>query len=270
MRKLYALFAANKGRGSPLAAVRAASEVTIEVYDVIVSSEADAVWWGGVPADAFCREMRKVAAGDTVRIRVNSPGGDVFAGVAMAQAIRECAGTVVVHVDGYAASAASLLVAAASESVIAPAAMVMIHKAWTIALGNADDFRSSAGLLDKIDGEIAATYQAKAGGTTDDWLAAMAEETWYTGSEAVEAGLVTRLAEGAAKAKNSFDLGVYDKAPKVDAVEEPPVDPQPQDAPATDATADETTADEDGDAAIAAADIERRRRVARATLATAA
>lgn len=263
MRKLNDLMVANKGRGSPLAIVRNAAETTIEVYDVIVSSEADAAWFGGVPADAFCRAMRQAGADDTVRVRINSPGGDVFAGVAMAQAIRDCAAKVIVHVDGYAASAASLLVAAAQESLIAPAAMVMIHKAWTIAMGNADDFADAANLLNKIDGELAKTYQAKAGGTPEEWLAAMAAETWYTGAEAVEAGLVTAVAEGAAKAKNSFDLSVYARAPAID-VPEPVIDAP---APAIDATPEpQDTADSDA----AAADTGRRRRLARLSLATAA
>jgi ATP-dependent protease ClpP protease subunit len=256
MRKLYQLLAANKGRGSPMAVIRNAGEMTIEVYDVIVSSEADAAWFGGVPADAFCRAMRQAGADDTVRVRINSPGGDVFAGVAMAQAIRECAGKVVVHVDGYAASAASLLVAAAPESVIAQAGMVMIHKAWTIAMGNADDFAATADLLNKIDGMLAETYQGRAGGDAADWLAAMAAETWYTGAEAVAAGLVTAVAEDAARTKNSFDLSVYAHAPSIEARE-----------PADDAEQEnQTTTASD----VAAVETERRRNLSRLSLATAA
>jgi len=254
MRKLFNLFAANKGRGAPLAMTRNGSEVTVEVYDAIVSSEADAAWFGGVSADLFCRDLRSLTAADTLHIRVNSPGGDVFAGVAMAQAIRETPAQVTVHVDGYAASAASLLVAAADRSVIAPGAMVMIHKAWTIGLGNADDFIATAGLLEKIDGEIAASYQARAGGEASDWLTAMAAETWYTGREAVDAGLVTELATNAAKPRNSFDMSVYDRAPKVEPVIEPVADPVIENTTEAEATAE----------------IERRRRIARATLATTA
>ena len=267
MRKLNNLFEANKGRGSPLAMTRNGAEVTIEVYDVLVSSEADAAYYGGVAADAFCRDLRGLTAEDTLHIRINSPGGDVFAGVAMAQAIRETSergAQVVVHVDGYAASAASLLVAAAERSVIAPAAMVMIHKAWTIALGNSDDFTKAAGLLNKIDGEIAASYMARAGGDLDGWLAAMAAETWYTGREAVDAGLVHELATAAAKTRNSFDLSVYDHAPKLAPEPAPELAPAPAAEPAPEIA---NTAEAD---TAAAADIERRRRIARATLATAA
>ena len=234
MRKLFNLYAANRGKGAPLAVSAMGDDVTLEVYDVIVSSEADAEWLGGVAADTFCREMRKATAGQTVHVRVNSPGGDVFAGVAMAQAIRECAGSVVVHVDGYAASAASLLVAAADNSVIAPGGMVMIHQAWTIAMGNADDFMESSALLEKIDAQLVAMYQGKAGGDAGEWLDRMKAETWFTGAEAVEAGLVTAIASAAPKVRNSFDLSVYARAPiaapvddvAIEAVEEQTVNPE--------------------------------------------
>lgn len=225
MRKLLNLYAANKGRGAPLAVSTAGDDVTLEVYDMIVSSEIDAQWLGGVAADTFCREMRKIDAGQTVHIRVNSPGGDVFAGVAMAQAIRECAGNVIVHVDGYAASAASLLVAAADNSVIAPGGMVMIHQAWTIAMGNADDFIEASALLEKIDGQLVATYQAKAGGEPEEWLDRMKAETWFTGAEAVAVGLVTEVASAAPKVRNSFDLGAYNRAPvAIEAAIEPVIE----------------------------------------------
>jgi ATP-dependent protease ClpP protease subunit len=216
MRPLLNLLASNKAASRPLAMERDGDEITIEVVGTISSTDDEAYWWGGASAQQFARDLRAAKAGETVHIRVNSPGGDVFGGVAMAQAIRECKAHVVVHVDGYAASAASLLVAAAPESVIAPAGMVMIHKAWTIGVGNSDDFMSTAELLEKIDGELAATYQAKAGGDLDDWSAAMTAETWYTGAEAVAAGLVNRVADGAAagKARAQFDLSAYARAPQ--------------------------------------------------------
>ncbi len=246
MRPLLNLLTANKAASRPLALERNGDEITIEVIGTISSTDDEAYWWGGASAQQFARDLRGAKAGETVHIRVNSPGGDVFGGVAMAQAIRECKAHVVVHVDGYAASAASLLVAAAPESVIAPAGMVMIHKAWTIGIGNSEDFMAAAALLEKIDGELAATYQAKAGGEADDWAAAMRAETWYTGAEAVAAGLVDRVADGgAATAKAQFDLSAYTRPPQP--VAEPEATP-----PAND------NADAD------AADLARRRRVAAA------
>ena len=214
MRQLHRLIQANRGRGS----FRAEGN-RLAVYDVIVSSDADAAWLGGVSAEAFARELRAMT-GD-VELRINSPGGDVFAARAMAQAMREHPGKVTAYVDGVAASAASLLAVSAAETVMAPGSMMMIHEAWTIALGNKGDFLSTAALLEKIDASIVETYQAKAGGEAEAWAAAMAAETWYTPAEAVAAnrrpkaiGHADRVAEAKpAAAQAAWDLGVYDNAP---------------------------------------------------------
>jgi len=207
MRQLHRLIQANRGRGS----FRAEGN-RLAVYDVIVSSDANAAWLGGVSAEAFARELRAMT-GD-VELRINSPGGDVFAARAMAQAMREHPGKVTAYVDGVAASAASLLAVSAAETVMAPGSMMMIHEAWTIALGNKGDFLATAALLEKIDASIVETYQAKAGGEPAQWAALMAAETWYTAAEAVQAKLADRVSEAKpAAAQAAWDLGVYDNAP---------------------------------------------------------
>jgi ATP-dependent protease ClpP protease subunit len=217
MRPLINLLTRNKAASRPLAMERNGNDVTIECVGTLISTDEDALWWGGVSAQAFARELRGLTEADTLHVRLNSPGGDVFAGVAMAQAIRECRANVIVHIDGVAASAASTVAIAAPRSIIAPGGMVMIHNAWTIAVGNEVDMRRTADLLGKVDGEIAAAYQTKAGGDLDDWRAAMAAETWYTGAEAVAAGLVDEVAGAApanAAAKALFDLSAFEHAPQ--------------------------------------------------------
>jgi ATP-dependent Clp protease protease subunit len=151
MRKLLNLFARNAKKGE-----FKAEGNTIFIYDVIVASEADAEWFGGVAADTFARTLKGME-GD-VDLRINSPGGDVFGAKAMAQAIRDYPGQVTAHVDGVAASAATFLTAVADKTIMAPGSLQMIHKAWTIAIGNADDFVAVADLLDKIDGTIVDAY----------------------------------------------------------------------------------------------------------------
>jgi ATP-dependent protease ClpP protease subunit len=213
MRQLHRLIQANRGRGS----FRAEANRLV-IYDVIVASDADAAWLGGVSAEAFQRELRAMS-GD-VELRINSPGGDVFAARAMAQAIREHPGKVTAYVDGVAASAASLLAVTAAETVMAPGSMMMIHEAWTIGLGNKGDFLATAALLEKIDASIVETYQAKAGGEPEAWAAAMAAETWYTAAEAVAAGLADRVSEAKPPAAQAaWDLGVYDNAPAAETVQ---------------------------------------------------
>ena len=207
--KLLNLLARNAKRGE----FRAEAN-TIYLYDMIVATKEEAAWFGGVDAETFVQAIRGMT-GD-VSIRINSPGGDVFAARAMAQAIREHGGKVTAHVDGYAASAASFVTSVADETVMAPGSMLMIHKAWSIALGNADDFMATASLLEKIDGTIAETYVAaatKRGKEGADFEALMAAETWLTGAEAVEVGLADSIAEDAPKASATWDLSAYDKAP---------------------------------------------------------
>lgn len=200
---------------------------TIFLYDVIVSSKAEAEWFGGVDAETFVQTIRGMT-GD-VSLRINSPGGNVFAARAMAQAIRDHQGTVTAYVDGYAASAASFVTSVADKTVMSQGSMMMIHKAWSIALGNADDFMATAALLEKIDGTIVETYQAaaeKRKKTAPDFLGMMAAETWLTAQEAIDAGLADEVSADAAKASARWDFSAYDKPPaEVEAEIEPVIEP---------------------------------------------
>lgn len=142
MNKLRALFAANKKLGS----FRAEGN-TIYLYDMIVDDEMEAEWFGGVTPASFISQL-KAMNGD-VSIRINSPGGSVFSAVAICQAMREYQGDITVHVDGYAASAASVIAVAAPKVVMAPGSFMMIHNCWTFAIGNANDLMSMAGVLER-------------------------------------------------------------------------------------------------------------------------
>lgn len=187
---------------------------TIYLYDVIVSSKADAEWWGGVDAETFVQTIRDME-GD-VNLRINSPGGDVFAARAMAQAIRDHKGKVTAYVDGYAASAASFITSVADETIMSPGSMLMIHNAWSITIGNASDMIATAELLGKIDKTIAETYAAaakKRGKEPMDYAALMDAETWMTGAEAIDAGLADSVSEESPKNAAKWDLSAYDNAP---------------------------------------------------------
>src|SRR3546814_14124745 len=96
-----------------------------------------------------------------VSVRIDSAGGDVFGGRAISQAIREYSGEVTCHIDGLAASAASYIAIAGDRVVAAPGAFLMIHRAWTFALGHCNDLVAQAGGLEKIDGTLSARYGAK-------------------------------------------------------------------------------------------------------------
>lgn len=223
MHQYWKVLALNKGRGE-FKAVKNGDEATVYLYDAIVSSQDEAEWFGGVAPKAFIDELKAIDA-STIHLRINSPGGSVFAARAMEQAMREHPARIVAHVDGYSASAASFLMMAADEIVMSPGAMVMIHKAWTGMWGNANDLRKEADLLDKIDGTLVDTYSARTAqdpSAIADWMAA---ETWFTAEEAVANGFADRVSETKAKAEKQWDLSAYANAPKAP---EPAPEPEPE------------------------------------------
>lgn len=229
MNHLRRLLASNARRGS----FRAEGD-TLYIYDVIVASDDDAEWMGGASAETIVKQIRAMTG--PINLRINSPGGDVFAARAIQAAMEAYSGEITAHVDGYAASAASLIAVSADRCVMAPGAFMMIHKAWTIGMGNADDMMASAALLEKIDGTLAETYAARAGGDAGEYAELMRAETWFTAQEAVDAKLADEIAAKAPKAQAAWDLTAYGAAPAAEAAHEPELPPEPQ----PDTTGDET------------------------------
>lgn len=210
MKRLLNLLRNNANRGE----FRAEAN-TLYVYDVIVASKSDAEWWGGTDAETFVQTLRGMS-GD-VAVRVDSPGGDVFAGRAMAQAIADYPSTVTVYVDGYAASAASIIAAAADKVVMGEGAFQMIHKAWTIEMGNSDQMLAAADLLEQIDASLVQTYANAAARRGKDTSAEafaemIAKETWLNADQAINAGLADEMKPYGSKPK-AWDLSAYDAPP---------------------------------------------------------
>lgn len=194
-------------------------EATVYLYDVIDN-------WYGISSEEFVKQFMAIDA-DVIHLRINSPGGDVFDARAMATAIKESKAKVIAHIDGLAASAATYIAISASEVRMSDGAFFMIHKGWTITLGNADDLRATAGLLDKVDASIANDYSRKTGLESDQLLAWMSEEKWMDATEAKELGFVDAVITGES-VQNSFDLSVYDKVPgKLSAFTVPESEPKP-------------------------------------------
>jgi len=148
----------------------------------------DTIGWE-VDAATFIRDLRALDV-TQIHLNVNSPGGSVFDGLAILNALRQHPATVTSNVLGVAASAASFIVVGASDHVsMAENSTMMIHSATGIVLGNAQDMKQAADWFDLIDKNLAAIYAAKAGGTVADWLDVMHAETWYLAEDAVKAGL---------------------------------------------------------------------------------
>jgi ATP-dependent protease ClpP protease subunit len=158
-----------------------ADTTDIYVYDAVGG-------WYGMYADDFIRDLRAVST-SSINIRINSPGGSVFDGVAIANAIRSHPANVTCYVDSLAASIASVIALSGDRLVMRPQSMIMIHDASATVHGNAKDMQDTADLLDKTSDNLAGAYAAKAGGTVPEWRERMRAETWMTADEAVELGL---------------------------------------------------------------------------------
>lgn len=131
---------------------------------------------------------------EPVRVRINSGGGDVYEGIAILNTLRAYSGDITVVIESLAASAASFIaVGTGGRVVIRPNAEVMVHKAWAMLSGNADDIDKMRADLARQDVKLAKIYADRAGGSLDDWLSVMAAETWYTADEALAAGLVDEI-----------------------------------------------------------------------------
>jgi len=186
---------------------QAGREATVYLYDIVGDD-----WFGGVSAKEFVPQLNALDA-DTIHLRINSPGGDVFDARAIATALKNHKANVIAHIDGQAASAATYIALAADEVEIADGGFFMIHNAWTIAMGNAADLTETATLLQKVDATIVADYQRKTGKGAEQIAQWMADTTWFTAQEALDQGFVDRIAEGQKAAKNQWNLAAYGNAP---------------------------------------------------------
>jgi ATP-dependent Clp endopeptidase proteolytic subunit ClpP len=174
----------------------AASEVDILIYSEIG-------WWG-VTAQDFVSDLAEVDA-ERINLHLNSPGGSVFDGIAIYQALVQHKAEVIVHIDGWAASIASVIAMAGDTIKIGEAAQIMIHQPWSWVMGTAGDMRKEADVLDSIEGAIIDVYVARSGGDRDEIAGWVGEETWFKGQDAVDAGFADEVVPLKLKKPNEAD-----------------------------------------------------------------
>lgn len=167
------------------AGVRAAREDdnSISILDVI----GEDFWGEGVTAKRIAAALRSIGDRDVV-VNINSPGGDVFEGLAIYNLLREHEGRVTVKVLGLAASAASVIAMAGDDVQIARAGFLMIHNTWVFAAGDRNALREAADMLEPFDGALADIYAARSGADEGEIKVMLDKETWLGGAEAVERG----------------------------------------------------------------------------------
>jgi ATP-dependent protease ClpP protease subunit len=143
----------------------------------------------GVSADAVVRQIKNATHAKTISVSINSAGGNMFSGIAIHNALKDHPARVTVKVDGLAASAASIIAMAGDTIEMGDGAFMMVHRAHGLAYGHRGDLRELADVLEKADGEITGIYARRTGKSVETVRGWVDAETWFTGPEAVEAGL---------------------------------------------------------------------------------
>lgn len=205
----------------------AAAVAEVSIFDEI------SPW--GVTAQDFIGEIAKISA-PTVKLHLNTPGGDVYDGIAIYNAIKDHPARFNAYIPGLAASIGTVIAMAADEITIAPHARMMIHDAWAMAVGNAEDMAKLAERLEATSQNLATIYAERSDSkTADEWRALMKAETWYTDQEAVDAGLADFV--GRSNDRQSlrqaalFDLSRYRDGERIAAMLRAEVEPDPTPEP---------------------------------------
>lgn len=149
-----------------------------------------------VTAKDFSDELKRLGKVKAIDLRINSFGGDVFDGIAIYSRLVDSGAAITVHVDGIAASAASVVAMAGKTIRMTEAGTMMIHDAWTLGIGNAAELRRVADRLEAASGQMAGIYERRTGNDLAQLRAWMAEEYEFGAVEAVEHGFATETFAG--------------------------------------------------------------------------
>jgi ATP-dependent protease ClpP protease subunit len=199
--KGYALDAPAEGSQTP----------TLHLYDVIGEDLL-----GGIAARQVVADLAALGKVESLDVRINSPGGDVFEGLALYNALARFPAKVTVHIDGIAASIASLIALAGDRTLIAENAMVMVHRPWTAVLGDAEQLRHHADSLDKAWTAMLATYARGTGRRAESFAQRVTKaggEWWLTAEEAVAEGFADGV-EKTGKQAQVFGLSRFHRVPE--------------------------------------------------------
>jgi ATP-dependent Clp protease protease subunit len=165
--------------------------------ELLVYEEIGYDWWTGegVTAKSVKQQIDQAGQFSKIVLRVNSPGGDAFEGIAIYNLLRSVGKPIDVFVDGVAASSASIIAMAGDTITVGNNAMIMIHDAWSMCVGNAREMRKFADTLEKVSDSIGQTYVDRTGKTMEEIKSLMDSETWMNAEECVKEGFATAIAE---------------------------------------------------------------------------
>lgn len=161
--------------------------------EILIYDDIGEGWFGGISAKQFAEDIKKLPKVDEINVRINSAGGSVFEGEAMFNTLKRQEARIVVDIDGLAASIASIVAMAGDEINMAENAFFMIHDPWVMAMGNAEELRAQADLMDKVQNKLRDTYIGRTGIENSVIEEMMANETWMTAEEALEFGFIDNV-----------------------------------------------------------------------------
>ncbi|AYD46045.1 ClpP-like prohead protease/major capsid protein fusion protein [Yersinia rochesterensis] len=167
--------------------MKASGEKSADIYIY------EEIGYWGVTARQFASSLKALGDIDHINLRIHSPGGDVFEGIAIYNLLNSHPASKTVYIDGLAASMASVIAMVGNPVIMPENAMMMIHKPWGITGGDANDMRDYADLLDKVEGVLIPSYAKKTGKTPEELAVMLGEETWLTAQECVEHGFADQL-----------------------------------------------------------------------------
>lgn len=176
--------------------------------DIYIYEDVGDSFFGGVSAKQFAADLKAAGSVSAINLHISSLGGDVHDGLAIYRLLVDHPATVTSFIDGWAASIASVIAMAGKTIKIAEAGAVMIHDAWGMGVGNAEDMRKLADMLEANTGAIADVYVARTGNDKKkvvDWMGA---ETWFYGQDAVDKGFADEIMENM-KVAAHFDINKH-------------------------------------------------------------
>lgn len=171
------------------------AESKADSLDITIYGDIGESWWSDSTSAVDIERTLKATSANVININLNSPGGDVFDGIAIYNQLKNHSAKVIINIDGLAASAASIIAMAADELIMNTGSMLMIHEASTWTWGTKLDIRKTLNALEGIDKSIADIYMTRYQGERSEIETMIANETWFTANEAVEIGLAHKVNE---------------------------------------------------------------------------